>query len=1502
MSNIFKKEIFGKKSVLLFIAILLIAPKFASAATITISGTVYIDESGTTATSGNGSACNGGNEVAISVNGAAPVSTSCDGVNANFSTSVTVSANDIITIFLNGQSDKAVTYTNATATPSNIANIPLTKNRITIFGSISNTNIGTYDQLDDSDIPVMYQSSVLTASSTKKIVISTGKTYTPGATTTVDSIEVNGTYLGGTEQLNLIGSGSNVSCTTSPGTMQPLCITGTFNAASSTKYSGTSANIATTTYKDLTIGGSGTYTFPNAEVDIAGNLIIANGATVTKGSGPVKFNSGTIQSFTDNNSSPQDIGNVQVSTGGNQIVAGTISLLSHGAFNTESGYTGAVTLDTTGANLIVVGLSVYDSYAASSYDSYITDNMGNTYTRLDYIDASFTGCYVILYYSVPTSVGANHTITINSGGNATYPNITVAAFSGVSGNPVATTATKNALISTNTIIQPGSLLPPEDKDLLITIHGANFLGSATIDSPFTVTDSLSDHTPGGFSGGMAYEIQTTATSRNPTWTTGPSGYPGTVMAAFKAGTSTSPTTLNLGSSVKVTSIIVDSSQTLSANGSNTITITGSGTGSSRPFKNLGTFTPSTGTVVYSGNGDTSIETTNTSYNNLSLLPTLSVSSKSYTVNGALTVTGDLNINPTAATTLGLNVILGGTTSVTGNLVITKTSSATSSLNTTVSGYVLNAGTIDIESSGTLIANGSNITLSGSSLALTINGTFTSGTSTVQYTGTTATVSATTFNNLTIGGTGTYTMPNSNITINGNLVITNGATVAKGIGTLIFNGGTTQTWTDNNSTSQDIGKTLIATAATSLQLGSNAKATSLNIVSSTTFTPGSHTLEITGTDTPLLVSGTFTSTNSTIKYSGVTSTVASTTFNNLTLGGTGTYTMPNSEIDITGNLIIGSGATITKGSGTVKFNGGTTQTWTDNNTVAQDIGDVQISSHIGGNTVVATDDFNRADSGSLGSNWTNAINGYQITSNIANPTAFGDRSFSYWSHDSFNDNQYSQAVASVNPYLTAVAVRVGGSGAATRGYYAMCGGGTTGMGLAKTFNVGVLSQLLLGSNASASCVAGDTIRIEAQGTTITAYLNGVQVIQVTDSTYTSGSPGIHGSYTGFDEWDNWEGGNLGDAVEPSTLDLSSSVRATSLTIDTSQTFVPGSHTLTLTGSSSPLTINGTFAPTGSTVNYVATSTVSITPTIYNNLGIGTDLDSNITTYKLTGSTTVMTNLTIGTSTATGSDIFSSANNYLKVGHINISSQGNFSPFGSTVDVFGSGITNNGTFTYGTSTVNLTPAFATSTATSTVFIQGSSNTSFYNLNATSTVTRNLKFGGGIIYGIYNSLTLSGDIYGGNISLNSNDGTSPWSIYIDSAATYSLGYLSVRNASCAQSTKTISSRKDIIDNGNNGTCWSFNPATRGSGNSGVIQGEGSGSGTQRSGGIQSGSTSTPAGEGSGSGSQQNGGGSGGGNNGSGGDLGLIPSIYWQTYQHSDFRSSNSLFSAFFNLRARN
>src|SRR3989344_1918813 len=213
----------------------------------------------------------------------------------------------------------------------------------------------------------------------------------------------------------------------------------------------------------------------------------------------------------------------------------------------------------------------------------------------------------------------------------------------------------------------------------------------------------------------------------------------------------------------------------------------------------------------------------------------------------------------------------------------------------------------------------------------------------------------------------------------------------------------------------------------------------------------------------------------------------------------------------------------------------------------------------------------------------------------------------------------------------------------------------------------------------------------------------------------------------------------------TVNLASSVKATTLTIDSSQTFGAGSNTLTITGggtgTSRPLYNNGG-ALTGSsaTVNYVGTTATEIENTTFNNLGVGTTVDSTATTYTLRGTTTVTTALTIGNAGSTNNDILNTSTDYaLSAGSINITAVGTLTANGSAITLTGTGtpFTVSGTFTPGTGTVTYTgsnPVTVTSTTyhhltlnnSGTSFTQGGAITNDTGGNLTVTAGT-LKSGG-------------------------------------------------------------------------------------------------------------------------------------------------------------------------------
>ena len=77
------------------------------------------------------------------------------------------------------------------------------------------------------------------------------------------------------------------------------------------------------------------------------------------------------------------------------------------------------------------------------------------------------------------------------------------------------------------------------------------------------------------------------------------------------------------------------------------------------------------------------------------------------------------------------------------------------------------------------------------------------------------------------------------------------------------------------------------------------------------------------------------------------------------------------------------------------------------------------------------------------------------------------------------------------------------------------------------DTGALNFVQLGAIAPYMVNAGDTVRLEAQGTTLTLKVNGGTVHTQTDATYASGRGGlfIWASTIAGDEWDDFGSGDL-----------------------------------------------------------------------------------------------------------------------------------------------------------------------------------------------------------------------------------------------------------------------------------------------------------------------------------------------------------------------------------------
>lgn len=222
----------------------------------------------------------------------------------------------------------------------------------------------------------------------------------------------------------------------------------------------------------------------------------------------------------------------------------------------NGGTSGAI--DTTGVGLLVV--AIVWSAAFGTTQPVLTDSKGNTWTALTKQTGSgspaTSDCYLVLNYTNNAIVGSGHTFTLT--GTACYGAIATQGFSGVATSSPFDVQNGTSVYTpgpTFTSVQPGSITPSANNYLLITAM-SNYVdtsnSSRSIDLSFNITNQI------GFDGStflpiaMAYQIQTTATARNPTWSWSSAQIvASSVIASFKvAGGGSTParrmTTLGVG--------------------------------------------------------------------------------------------------------------------------------------------------------------------------------------------------------------------------------------------------------------------------------------------------------------------------------------------------------------------------------------------------------------------------------------------------------------------------------------------------------------------------------------------------------------------------------------------------------------------------------------------------------------------------------------------------------------------------------------------------------------------------------------------------------------------------------------------------------------------------------------------------------------------------------------------------------------------------------------------
>lgn len=194
--------------------------------------------------------------------------------------------------------------------------------------------------------------------------------------------------------------------------------------------------------------------------------------------------------------------------------------------------------------------------------------------------------------------------------------------------------------------------------------------------------------------------------------------------------------------------------------------------------------------------------------------------------------------------------------------------------------------------------------------------------------------------------------------------------------------------------------------------------------------------------------------------------------------------------------------------------------------------------------IFSDNFNRADSGSLGGNWTENYGDFQINSNAlknANNTdqdnyAAVSSGFSPSSAD--YTVQSVVTISNVGGSNTAIGIWGRGDGASDFEYILRLNqnGGSGQLELYKFIDDATYAYLLGTYSTTVSTATAYTIKLEMNGTTIKGYLAGTERISVTDSSLTlAGAVGV-GAYNNGTKAANhqvWDDFTADDIVVVST---------------------------------------------------------------------------------------------------------------------------------------------------------------------------------------------------------------------------------------------------------------------------------------------------------------------------------------------------------------------------------
>jgi len=415
---------------------------------------------------------------------------------------------------------------------------------------------------------------------------------------------------------------------------------------------------------------------------------------------------------------------------------------------------------------------------------------------------------------------------------------------------------------------------------------------------------------------------------------------------YNLNTSTGNTKTLLGNTTVSNVLTINTSSTF-ATGAFTLTLSGTGT----PLVDNGTFTATVGgTVIYSGataniaaesyaNLQTSTAGIKTLAGNTTVATVLTVNSLSTLETGAntLTLSGTgtpLVNNGTFTASAGSTVIFSGATATVAgetyvNLQASTVGAKTLGANTTVNGV------LTINTGSTLALSSFTLSLTGTGTPLVNSGIFTAGTSTVDFSGSGAQdIPALTYYNLSTSTGDTKTLLGT-ITVSNVLTVGASTTLAAGANTINLSltgtpmvvSGTftaeTSTVNFSNGGAQNIPaltyyNLTTSTGGTKTLQGTTTVSNVLTINATTTLAAGANTLNLSGTGTPIVNSGTFTAGTSTVNYNGSgAQNIPVLTYYNLSTSTGDTKTLQGT-ITVSNVLTVGASTTFAAGANTINL--------------------------------------------------------------------------------------------------------------------------------------------------------------------------------------------------------------------------------------------------------------------------------------------------------------------------------------------------------------------------------------------------------------------------------------------------------------------------------------------------------------------------------------------------------------------------------------------------------